>query len=56
VSYAGVVQHRSSDVMNDLLAVRAQMAMSLAFHYLFRLFKSETAVVQTRSEAAMEPL
>jgi hypothetical protein len=34
--------------MNDLLAARSQMAMSLAFHiifaYLFRVFKGETAI------------
>ncbi|MDT4895552.1 MAG: hypothetical protein QOH25_629 [Acidobacteriota bacterium] len=32
--------------MNDLLAARSQMAMSLAFHNLFRIFKGETAVAQ----------
>jgi hypothetical protein len=34
--------------MNDLLAVRSQTAVSLAFHYLFHIFKSETAVAQSR--------
>jgi hypothetical protein len=44
----GAGQHRSSEVMNELLAARSLMAMSLAFHYLFRIFKSEAAVVQPR--------